>query len=400
MFFSVTNTRDQRFPLSWKIDNFFVNTDAGWNHKKIDHYEVIYKGYLDQQDLEKELGDLVSQILPSHKGNFCAIVVDRSQQTFKILHDSLRSFPIWLHNCGIENLQDNGEKIWADCTLNISCDFQVERQWHKILGQTNDLPVLPRSQVIANIDNMFLEKFDRFLSHNTKPIKVFLSGGVDTTLVFSYLQKLTNNYELVLKEHVDFDWFWAKNHATIKKHWAYSQMHHWQEPCVLLSGAPGDEFSLRNPGMANMLLMTQRTDLLTVTDDPNFLHHDYFHLEKHVNLIRSQLSDSKIKDKTVDRNTLHYSLCDMAANDHQHWHLGNTMTWTPLRDLDILKQYLCLSFEDQLGQITNSEISQELIAKNNPDLLNLFSQQKNTENYLENLTRMVDHFGQPSTVVL
>ena len=75
----------------------------------------------------------------------------------------------------------------------------------------------------------------------------------------------------------------------------------------------------------------------------------------------------------------------MLLNDWQHWHLGNTLTWTPLRDLDIIKCLLRLPPELALGQIMNSDISQQLIEKNCLGLTQVMSSQKNSGNVMENL---------------
>jgi hypothetical protein len=49
--------------------------------------------------------------------------------------------------------------------------------------------------------------------------------------------------------------FYLANSSDIKKYWGYRQIHHWQMPCVLASGAPGDEFMLRSPTTANQYLL-------------------------------------------------------------------------------------------------------------------------------------------------
>ena len=77
------------------------------------------------------------------------------------------------------------------------------------------------------------------------------------------------------------------------------------------------------------------------------------------------------------------------VNDFQHWHLGNTLTFTPLRDIEIFKTLLRLDTDTAIKQIVNSEISFELIARNNPDLLNYLSPKKNVGNVYENLFQLM-----------
>ena len=87
----------------------------------------------------------------------------------------------------------------------------------------------------------------------------------------------------------------------------------------------------------------------------------------------------------MTKKELQWSLCNNAVNDWQHWHIGNTLTWTPLRDLDIYKMFLRLEPKDAVGQVMDSFISMGLIERNCPGLSNTISDQKNTGNYLKNL---------------
>jgi hypothetical protein len=66
-------------------------------------------------------------------------------------------------------------------------------------------------------------------------------------------------------------------------------------------------------------------------------------------------------------------------NDHQHWHLGKTLTFSPLNDLEITRLMLRLPIEDLLRQMTNAELTKELIKLNWPDALDCVSHQKNTD---------------------
>ena len=86
---------------------------------------------------------------------------------------------------------------------------------------------------------------------------------------------------------------------------------------------------------------------------------------------------------------LHRFLCNIVVNDWQHWHLGNTQTWTPLRDLEIFKLFLRLPALEAVPQIMNSHISLELIRRNRPELTQLISDQKNTGNIMRNLSNFL-----------
>jgi hypothetical protein len=258
---------------------------------------------------------------------------------------------------------------------------------------TVELHTRSRDEVVTTIDQILTERFAKFMSRNQLPVRAFLSGGIDTTLMYSYLQKLNIPHELVLAEHIEFDQFWVRNHATITEtHWAYRQMHHWRQPTILVSGCPGDEFSLRNPLMANLLSMHHQctiTDLLDWNQHEDYLHRSYFNKEENKQARNEQCQDDNLKSMVADWNQLGPYLLDQAANDHQHWHLGNTLTFTPMRDHEILKLMLNLPWRDQVEQMLGGAISRELIERNAPDMLDLLSIQKNTGNYLEKLDRLL-----------
>jgi hypothetical protein len=82
--------------------------------------------------------------------------------------------------------------------------------------------------------------------------------------------------------------------------------------------------------------------------------------------------------------------CNINLNDWQHWHLGKTLTWTPLRDVDLFKLFARLQLSDLKEQVMNSIVQRRLIEKNNPKILTYLSTQKNSVNYLENLTNLLD----------
>ena len=82
--------------------------------------------------------------------------------------------------------------------------------------------------------------------------------------------------------------------------------------------------------------------------------------------------------------------CNTVVNDWQHWHLGNTLTWTPFRDLELFKLYMSLPYEQALGQIMNSAVSRVLIERNVPGLTTMLSDQKNTGNFMKNLRGLLN----------
>jgi hypothetical protein len=254
--------------------------------------------------------------------------------------------------------------------ITVHADLAVTENKFDVIGQADLV-----TSTVDQIDELLIDKIQRFLSHNQRPLRVFLSGGVDTLLLYSYVHRLGADYELIWNLHTDLDEFYLANSSDIKKYWGYRQIHHWQMPCVLASGAPGDEFMLRSPVTADMYLKSHGTgipDLLTT--NPDCLHYDYFMLPKH----------QKVFENTTPARDVQ-ELCNILVNDWQHWHIGNTLTWTLLRDLEVTKLLFRIPLESAVGQILNSDLSKKLIERNIPGATAWISDQKNTGAMRKNL---------------
>jgi hypothetical protein len=222
-------------------------------------------------------------------------------------------------------------------------------------------------------------------------LKVFCSGGIDSTLVWSFIKRHTSDYELVLENRQQWDYFWCRNRRQItQQFWAYQQLHHWLEPCVLTSGAPGDEFFFRSPVTVNLWCMYNDIDIFDLLRPGVGILYDYFMLEKNQAVFRAQQSDRSM-DEVMRKTPSEFNryLCDIIVNDCQHWHLGNTLTFTPLRDLEIFKLFLNLNARDLIPQIFDGEISRSLIARNDLSLLDRMSDVKNVGESLSKLAPLV-----------
>jgi hypothetical protein len=91
------------------------------------------------------------------------------------------------------------------------------------------------------------------------------------------------------------------------------------------------------------------------------------------------------EQQQMEQDTSDWALCNIIVNDWQHWHLGNTLTWTPLRDLRIIKILLRMPVPHAINQIMNSEFSKCLIERNVSGATRFISDQKNTGAVLKNL---------------
>jgi hypothetical protein len=250
-----------------------------------------------------------------------------------------------------------------------------------------DVEELSVDNALTQVHDLLTHKTQQFLNHNTLPLKVFLSGGVDTMLIYSYLVAAGAEFELLDYNHVEHDYFWRTNSHLFTKHWAYNQTHHWKTPCVLASGTPGDEFMLRGPESADFYLRHFGTSL-NESIRTDHMQHDYVKLEKNQQKLNNQ------PPLLSTPHDLHWHLCNIMVNDWQHWHLGNTLHWTPLRDLDIFKIIMRLPLQDAVEQIVDNKFSRALIERNIPNGSALISTQKNTGPVLKNLNKLFEKINQ------
>jgi hypothetical protein len=67
----------------------------------------------------------------------------------------------------------------------------------------------------------------------------------------------------------------------------------------------------------------------------------------------------------------------MLINDHQHWHLGETVTFTPFKDLEITKLLLRLPKEVLVQQMLHGYVSRKLIEKIDTNTIQWLNKYKN-----------------------
>lgn len=378
MFFSITHHADDRFPFHHDLGPFVIGTDAGWSVRTTQHHTLLYKGYLDHHCIDQRLDQIRQEQRPGHTGNFCVMVYDHHSQQIDIKTDRWRSFPMYYdQNRELTNLVPLSKTVWCDGVVTIDADL-----WCKELTVEFDFSTKSSASTLDDIDVLLADKIQAFVKHNRLPIKIMLSGGVDTTLLYSYMLRFGIDHEVIWESHRDHDYFFLANHHDLIQYWGYIAMPHYRNPCVIVSGAPGDEFTLRSPSTCNQWLLANGSSIPAQLDlHPDCLHAAYF--AKYQSLYADQQRNFQPPDDIVQH------ICDINLNDWQHWHLGHTLTWTPLRDLELLKLFLALPSDLIKGQIMNSDVSMALIERNHPGLSDIVSDQKNVGNYMRNLRKLL-----------
>jgi hypothetical protein len=378
MFFAISSGPHDNFSKTYQLSpSFTVSTDEGWQQRVLGQYQVVYKGYADSGPLDTLLDQIVTQHEPKLLGNFCAIVVDTQTNTLNIKSDRYRSFPIYIKDGEITNLVPGGRTAWTDSLIRADANYHTTEDKFDVIGEI-DTSIMSWADALDTVDSILLDRTRCFVKHNTAPVRVHLSGGVDSLLVYSYFRRLNAPVELIKCQHMDYDRFWLMNFSTVQKnYWAYRQLHHWTDACVLTSGAPGDEFMLRSPTTIQRYARANDIDILAVLQSSDCLHSEYF--RRYLDVFATQ------EEPIADHGQLIHSICNTIVNDWQHWHLGHTLTYTPLRDLAITKTMLRLDKQAVSRQMFDSEFSVALINRTEPDLSRLISAKKNTGNYMSNL---------------
>lgn len=363
MFFSISKQKDTRFLNHQLIGNFYFSHDDGWDISE----NSFFKGYKTPNI--------------SH-GNWTEVFLTDSEG-IKLSHDELRSYPLWWDNENkiLTNLNGNGERIWADGNITIKSDSTVEIQKTELLPVMDDTHVKSDDFVKWVIKNLTqkLEEFNNV--YGNENLKLFPTGGIDTGTLLALLKynNKTSKVDILKHEYFYYDNFCDKNIEFIQdEYWAYKQIHHWKEKCFLLSGACGDEFWFRGPQIISLWAAWHGINLIELLQKHEGYHVNYFLKQKNIHIFQKSFNNRhKIQEIYPTYESLKTQILNINANDHQHWHLNKTLTWTPFKDLEIINKILSLSFDDIIGQIVDANLNKKVIKEMAPDVLNTISDTKN-----------------------
>jgi len=199
-----------------------------------------------------------------------------------------------------------------------------------------------------------------------------------------------HSFELVTGQHYEQDSFTDKNQSLLNKFWAYKQIHHWTDFTWIATGSHGDEYFLRGPAAIAMLTAWHNINFgKLLADNPNYYH--YYHFNKYKELWADSWNNrQRLQEEYPTVELLHCQILNMLVNDHQHWHLGNTLTWTPYLDIEIPKILLQLNINDLIPQFLDGRLSKDLIINYNPKIIDSLSQFKN-RNSKENLSKLHEY---------
>jgi len=376
MFFSIGRSADRRFPFHSRTEpGWWISRDDGWEHDEI-------KG-----QIGKGIGN-----------NRLVIDVGTNDITFD--HGPHRSFPLWWNQDTqtLTNLMGTGELIRADKKYMLFNQWLVlgNRDIHGPIDDSqlswdavaDDITKRLRSEFFSADDRLPFDGSDQLpiSPHLPKSLGrvrpvLYVSGGLDTVTLLALLHDTwpLRTYSIQPEQHFDMDDFTDTNISGIRRdHWAYNQIHHWRSRTVLLSGAYGDEYLMRGPYTVALWAAWHDINLEHILNNSHGYHVPYYLKPMNLATIRGAWQRrAEIREQYVTYCDLIRQILDINANDHQHWHLGNTRTWTPFLDSHLTKTILRLSPDDLLRQIINGDINREVIRRTWPAAEVLVSRAKN-----------------------
>lgn len=398
MFFSISDIKDNRFFNHFEHCGVVLSTDSGWEELTHHGFKVFFKGYCDQYPMKDVARAHCEDILPKYSGNFCIILLKEGSAF--ITHDTSRGFPLkYYSSCNvITNLLFNHlvpEHIWSDSYISYSSIYGINKKYFD--PYAFELSPVTYDDGIDAIASRLTDKIHG-LTTLPKPIKTFLSGGVDTMKVYALLTSYlpSDQIELIAEEHFESTKFTLLSLEPHEKHmWAYKQIHHWRSPTVIATGGSGDEIFLRGPTTAAIWCAWNNINLIEELSKSEYYHTQYYLKEANKKIISQFWRKREIlRSNCPTYHDLCNKILSIVGNDHQHWHLENTLTWTPLKDLEFLRIILNMPFQNILSQILDGEICKKIITKLDPELIKYVCPSKNAPqqkfNHLLNYRKYLD----------
>ena len=375
MFFSITQEPDLRFPNQCQVNHAWFNSDNGWT--RLDSAilgTVFYKGYCDTRSMAAVVNDF--DHAGAYTGNYC--VVQFTLDRIILRHSRNRSFELWYSDTCITNLptEDVTTNIWA------SHEVHIDRDWQLTLTPvvTDRLPLpekLTIDQAVEKIGQLLDQSVQKFFTHNDPDLRLYFSGGIDTLLLYSLLEHNQKPFTVVPYTFYEQDEFTTKNHDALSLLWNYQQIHHWNTPAWLATGSHGDEYFLRGPEIVAMLTAWHDINFLDIIKEyPESYHYTYY-LKKPEIWEGYWNQRYHLREQYPTEELLHKQIINFLLNDYQYFHLGNTLTWTPYKDINIVRILLQCPITELIPQFLNADLNRRLIARTDKSLLTALSKHKN-----------------------
>lgn len=360
MFFKIAQTIDPHFPHQHRLQaGLYLMTDEGWTA----HQHNYIKGYADQSFESEEA-----------RGNFL-LIQDHAGDGVNIKWGAQRSCPIFYSQAStiISNIPDQGlEVLDYNQSLHINAKGTIE-----ISSTPYTMPKLhhDRGQLEAEICSFIQAKFAELDQVRAdQKLYVFISGGLDTMTLLSYLLHQRLPFEPCFEEQSRPSAFLLGHPAIQQNFWGYRQIHHWDHPSLLVSGACGDSVFLREPVLATLALMSKGVDLASEIQNTG----GDFYAKKFLTRPSNWQAIVETQKRYAQHHDLMAELRVRFLFDYQHWHLGQTMTFTPFNDIRLFDLILEQEASVILNQVLHGDIQRCVIQSLMPECLKFLSDEKNT----------------------
>ena len=359
MFFKLSKRKDTRFPEHSRLGDWWVSHDAGWNATE----QTVRKGY---------------RFDSLQHGNHASF--ELNENCISLKHDEERSFPLWWDSttASLTNMPSTAMRIWADEQIeirNLKCEIAKVNH-----VQTVEPGTVTVDQAAEQIIDRTVHRFDLINSEFSCPKRLFLTGGMDTATLLA-LSTWSEPFESVDYEHFEYDWFTNNNLPIIQSindNWGYLQIHHWRTPTVLATGGCGDEFFMRGPGALAKYFAWHDIDFVELLQSRAGYHVEYYLKDKNQKVFYNYYDQRRSLRKSLPTYPhLVNEIVNNNLNDHQHWHLGNTLTFTPFKDIEITRIVLRLSLEDMIEHAIDAVVNRRIIQRIKPSILDCVSTSKN-----------------------
>lgn len=347
MFFDLKLHRDDSYQHCWKMGKYWLHTDDGWKEFHKDGRRAIAKGYSYEVPLA-----VAAFEPPRYRGIFCSVV--ETDNGLMITHGSLRGFMMFKDKTSVSNLR----RLDPFSFLTYWVDGQAVS--YNPLPRMDESPVTLAEATDA-IYGMIKENIQGILTNNDVPeLECTVTGGIDTTMIWSYLEAMGIPHRSTMTRHFAWDKFISDHKLELDDAAPWidlNNLNHYLSETWITSGGNGDYAFWRDYGLiapwltangVNMLAVTQRGDYMfrNIMKDPAYPR---------------ELKDPRLPNKSLLMDTLMHVIQNSTI-----WHVSNSMFFDPFLDARISLMLLRLHPMDLAKAISNVTIQREIIKRNAP----------------------------------
>ena len=356
MFFKISNnTIEHAFPFSQtkRLNDFYVALDSGWAQ----HENVLYKGYCTDQPLEQKV---LGKDFTEQSGNY--VILDFTEKC-SVHYDNSRSFPMCHDDNTVTNHKDTAmTDVWFDGTVQYeNGKWQFVHRPENVIKHPGHFRHLNKTQLV-DLYCDYLIKCCNGLETDLPFFCADSNGGVDSLVIKSAFDYCSKDYKMVV----------GNNSEQMKSlGWGYKLIFVTDIPHIQLTGFCGDELLLRNPLYVQWLLDPYNIDLADEFDKYDYSFMKGFYNKNYRDKCKKNIGKFSKFSEAYEHTA------NVAVNDFQMWHAGETITFTPFRNINMALECFRADPDTMLDQVIHAGVSKEIIKRLNAKNLDYISKHKN-----------------------